>query len=72
MIVKYTANSPEEYVAQLPVERQAAVQRLREAIKATLPEGFEECMNYGMIGYVVPHSLYPGATTATRACPCPL
>lgn len=69
--MKYTANSPEEYVAQLPVDRQDAVQCLREAIKANLPEGFQECMNYGMIGYVVPHSLYPGGYHCDPSLPLP-
>ena len=32
---------------------------MREAILTNLPKGYKECMNYGMIGYVVPHSLYP-------------
>ncbi|MFN2260569.1 MAG: DUF1801 domain-containing protein [Psychroflexus sp.] len=32
--------------------------KLREIINENLPEGFSEEMNYGMIGYVVPHSLY--------------
>ena len=32
---------------------------VRDVILANLPKGYEECMNYGMIGYVVPHSFYP-------------
>ena len=32
---------------------------VRDVILAKLPKGYEECMNYGIIGYVVPHSLYP-------------
>jgi uncharacterized protein YdhG (YjbR/CyaY superfamily) len=57
--MKYTATTPEQYVAQLPEDRKAAIQRLREVIRTHLPPGFEETMSYGMIGYVVPHSLYP-------------
>ncbi|MDB4303924.1 DUF1801 domain-containing protein [Desulfosarcina sp.] len=53
------ANSPEEYIAQLPEERKQAIIELREQISDNIPEGFEEQMNYGMIGYVVPHSIYP-------------
>jgi uncharacterized protein YdhG (YjbR/CyaY superfamily) len=53
------AISVEEYLSGLPVERQEAMRRLRTVIKKNLPKGFEECMAYGMIGYVVPHSLYP-------------
>ncbi|WP_277630929.1 DUF1801 domain-containing protein [Atopococcus tabaci] len=51
--------TPEDYIAQLPEERQEAVQKLRETIQAHLPHGFEEVMSYGMISYVIPHSLYP-------------
>lgn len=54
------ANSPEEYIDQLPEDRKEAIKELRKQILDNLPEGFEEQMNYGMIGYVVPHSLYPG------------
>lgn len=48
-----------EYVASLPKERATAINALRKAIRKHLPKGFAEVMNYGMIGYVVPHSLYP-------------
>ena len=59
--MKVEANSPDEYIAQLPEERQVAMKQLRELILKNLPEGFEETMSYGMIGYVVPHSIYsPG------------
>jgi uncharacterized protein YdhG (YjbR/CyaY superfamily) len=57
--MQYKAENPEDYIAQLPDERKAPMQRLRDVIKKALPEGFEETMSYGMIGYVVPHSVYP-------------
>lgn len=53
------AKTVEEYLQALPGDRRAAISAVREVILANLPKGFEECMNYGMIGYVVPHSLYP-------------
>ncbi len=53
------AATVEEYLAGLPEERREAIQRVREVIFKNLPEGFEERMQYGMINYVVPHSLYP-------------
>ena len=52
------ANTPDEYVATLPPERQDAINKLRDVILKNLPDGFEETMSYGMLGYVVPHSLY--------------
>ncbi|MCB0395203.1 MAG: DUF1801 domain-containing protein [Flavobacteriales bacterium] len=53
------ANSPEDYIRKIPEERQATMQKLRQVISDHLPPGFTETMNYGMIGYVVPHSVYP-------------
>lgn len=69
--MKYPATTPEKYVAQLPEDRQAAIQRLREVICTHLPPGFEETMNYGMIGYVVPHSLYPAGYHCDPKLPLP-
>ncbi|MFM7671812.1 MAG: DUF1801 domain-containing protein [Bacteroidota bacterium] len=48
-----------EYLKELPADRQEAIEKLRAVIKKKLPKGFVEEMNYGMIGYVVPHTLYP-------------
>jgi hypothetical protein len=53
------AKTVDEYLQALPGDRRAAISAVREVILANLPRGFEECMNCGMIGYVVPHSLYP-------------
>ena len=52
------AKSPEEYLKDLPKERQEAMTKLRDEILKNIPEGFHEEMSYGMIGYVVPHSIY--------------
>lgn len=58
-MVKSAASNPEEYISQLPEERKEAVLMLREIIKGNLPAGFAETMTYGMISYVIPHSIYP-------------
>ena len=47
------------YLESLPDDRQQAMNTLRSIIKQNLPQGFEETMQYGMISYVVPHTLYP-------------
>lgn len=52
------ATTPEQYIRELPEERATAISKLRREIKKNLPKGFKEGMGYGMIGYVVPHSLY--------------
>jgi len=56
---KNGATTPDEYVAGLPDERREIVAAIRKVINDNLPAGFEERMTYGMIGWVVPHSLYP-------------
>jgi hypothetical protein len=53
------ANSPDEYLQLIPDDRKPAMNKLRQTILANLPKGFEETMSYGMIGYVVPKTIYP-------------
>lgn len=53
------SKSPQEYVDSLPEDRKMAIEKLRKIIILNLPEGFQEEMSYGMLGYVVPHSIYP-------------
>ncbi len=48
-----------EYIDSLSPERKQIIGAIRKVILKNLPKGFEEEMNYGMIGYVVPHKLYP-------------
>ena len=69
--MKYEANSPEDYINQLPEERQAPMKKLRAIIKKNIPKGFEEMMNYGMIGFVVPHSKYPNGYHCDPKLPLP-
>jgi uncharacterized protein YdhG (YjbR/CyaY superfamily) len=49
----------QDYIQSLPEDRQSAITKLCSLVKKNLPKGFEECISYGMIGYSVPHSLYP-------------
>lgn len=60
-----------QYIDQLPEERKLAVTQLRETILAHIPVGFEETINYGMIGYVIPHSLYPNGYHCDKSMPLP-
>ena len=57
--MRSTAKTPQEYINSLPEDRKQAMSELRKIIFKNLPKGFVEEMNYGMIGYIVPHSLYP-------------
>lgn len=65
------AKSPEEYIASLPSDRKEAIIKLRKTINSNLPKGFKETMSYGMIGYVVPHSIYPDGYHCTPELPLP-
>ncbi len=67
----YAANTPDEYIAQVPENRKQALELLRCAVKENLPAGFEETMQYGMIGYVVPHSIYPAGYHVNPKEPLP-
>lgn len=69
--MKYKASSPDDYINQLPEERQEVLSKLRAVINKNLPKGFEETMSYGMIGYVVPHSKYPGGYHCDPKLPLP-
>ncbi len=69
--MKIEASNPEDYIAQLPEERQAVMEKLRQVIADNLPADFTEMMNYGMIGYVVPHSVYPAGYHVNPTLPLP-
>ena len=65
------AQSPEEYISEVPEERKAAIEKLRAVILKNLPQGFEEGISYGMIGYYVPHSIYPKGYHCDTKLPLP-
>lgn len=65
------AKTPEEYLNSLPEDRKKAMTELRKEIKKNLPKGFKEEMSYGMLGYVVPHSLYPAGYHCNPKLPLP-
>jgi len=53
------ATTVKEYLASLPEDRRAALEAVRKVILRNLDKGYEEGMQYGMIGYYVPHRIYP-------------
>ena len=63
--------TPEEYIRQLPEVRQRVMSKLRKTILDNLPKGFEETMSYGMLGFVVPHSIYPDGYHCKPETPLP-
>lgn len=64
-------SSAEEYVNGLTEDRQVVIKKLQALTKKNLPKGFEEEMSYGMIGYVVPHKLYPAGYHCDPKLPLP-
>tara|TARA_R100000935_G_C2784010_1_gene142983 strand:+ start:67 stop:522 length:456 start_codon:yes stop_codon:yes gene_type:complete len=65
------ATSPEQYIEKIPKDRIETFSKLRLIIKGNLPNGFQETMSYGMIGYVVPHSVYPAGYHCNPELPLP-
>lgn len=65
------AKTVKEYLAELPADRRAALEALRKVFLANLDQGFEEGMGYGMMGYYVPHSIYPAGYHCDPKQPLP-
>lgn len=65
------ATTVDAYIAELPEDRKKAMIELRKGIKKNLPKGFKEGMGYGMMGWSVPHSLYPPGYHCTPELPLP-
>ena len=69
--MQYDVDTVEEYIEALPEDRKAMIEKLRNVILDNLPEGYEEQLSYGMIGYVVPLSRYPKGYHAKEGEPLP-
>ena len=65
------ATTPQQYLDELPEERKAPINKLRQQILNNMPKGMEEQMNYGMLGYVIPHSVYPDGYHCDTSQPLP-
>ena len=63
--------SVEEYINLVPAAQREAIISLRKVIRENIPTGFAEEISYGMIGYVVPHSLYPKGYHCNPKLPLP-
>lgn len=60
-----------DYMATVPEERIEVMERLRDVINAHLPKGFREGIGYGMIGWCVPHEIYPAGYHCDPKLPLP-
>jgi hypothetical protein len=61
-----------EYLAALPTDRRAAISAVRKVINDNLPDGYEEGIQFGMIGWYVPLSKYPLGYGENKKVPLPL
>ena len=71
MISKKKYNSPKEYISDQPENRQEALLKLEKVLQENLPEGIAEVIQYGMIGFVIPHSIYPEGYHTNPSDPLP-
>lgn len=65
------ATTVNEYLTNLPDDRRAGIEAMRQAVLGGLDKGFEEGMQYGMIGFFVPHSRYPAGYHCDSKQPLP-
>lgn len=71
-MVSSAASSVEQYLADLPDDRRELVGAVRDVVNAHLPEGYQEAMQYGMIGWSVPHTIYPAGYHTDPKQPLPV
>lgn len=65
-------NTVQEYINKIDDEsKKLSIEKLRKIINENIPKGFEETINYGMIGWVIPHSLYPKGYHCSPKDPLP-
>jgi hypothetical protein len=65
------ATTVEQYLSELPEDRRKALEEVRQVIRKNLDEDFEEGIQYGMIGYYVPHRVYPAGYHCDPKQPLP-
>src|SRR5256885_11374765 len=65
-------SSVPECLAALPADRRAALSAVRSVINKNLPDGYEEGIQFGMIGWYVPLSKYPAGYGENKKVPLPL
>ena len=61
----------DEYLAGLPEDRRTAIEAIRKVINKNLDKKFEEGIQYGMVGYYLPHSHYPAGYHCSPDQPLP-
>jgi hypothetical protein len=67
-MVRSAAKTVPQYLASLPADRRKVVAAVRKVIRANLPAGYRETMNWGMINYEIPLSRYPKTYNGQPLC----
>ncbi len=65
------ALNSEEYINLVAEDKKEGIIKLLNVIRENIPDGFQEGMGYGMIGFAVPHSLYPAGYHCDPKIPLP-
>lgn len=69
--MKVKANTIEEYLENIQEDRKPIINQIRDTVNQNIPDGFHECLNYGMLGWVVPHEIYPDGYHCNQKLPLP-
>jgi Domain of unknown function (DU1801) len=69
--VQSKATTVEQYLAELPEDRRKAIESVRQVILKNLDKDYEEGIQYGMIGYYVPHRVFPAGYHCDPKQPLP-
>lgn len=69
--MRIEADTVDDYLKKLPEDRQIAVGAIRDVLQKNLSSDYKECLSYGMIGYVVPHEIYPDGYHCDPKLPLP-
>ena len=69
--MNYDVKTVDEYINLLPEDRQVVINKLRKILRNNLPKGFSEELSYNIIGFVVPHTLYPDGYHCDTKLPLP-
>ena len=67
-MARSSASTVEEYLSALPADKRAAIDAVRAVVLRSLPEGYVEGVEYGMIYYSVPLSRYPETYNGHPLC----
>jgi hypothetical protein len=65
------ATTVEQYLAGLADERREALEAVRQFLLENLDQDYEEGIQYGMIGYYVPHRVFPAGYHCDPKQPLP-